>query len=233
MTPALVLALLASCAQSVAPETMLALVSAESGYDEVAIHDDTAARSFHPMNLTDAIGQAHALLATGHVIGIGLGQISSRNLAWLGLTLDQAFDPCANLGASARVLTENYANAAQTAGEGQAALRIALSKYNTGSAERGVTNGYVARVIAERSKQAGAYVPALDPASTPAAGKRPDETPAARWDVFGDLSSSDGDDRAGQADGVISARNDLDGANPPISDDRRQGAGRAPGGEGR
>jgi type IV secretion system protein VirB1 len=56
------------------------------------------------------------------------------------------FDPCTNVAALARVLTSNY-NAVKAGRDPQAALRVALSMYNTGSQTRGFRNGYVAKVI--------------------------------------------------------------------------------------
>ena len=43
------------------------------------------------------------------------------------------------------ILTADYAEAARRQGEGQPALRAALSAYNTGDFSRGFRNGYVAR----------------------------------------------------------------------------------------
>lgn len=67
-------------------------------------------------------------------------------MRWLGLTWETVFDPCTNVAALGRVLTTNY-NAAKAGREPQAALRVALSMYNTGSQTRGFRNGYVAKVI--------------------------------------------------------------------------------------
>ena len=58
-------------------------------------------------------------------------QINSRNFEWLGLSLQDAFDPCASVRAGATVLTQ-------------------LSRYNTGSPRAGFSNGYVARVLASK-----------------------------------------------------------------------------------
>src|SRR3546814_7137337 len=82
----------------------------------------------------------------GYSVDLGLGQINSRNMRWLGLTLETVFDPCKNIEALGRVLTQNYIKA--IAGrDPQTALRIALSLYNTGSSSRGFRNGYVAKVV--------------------------------------------------------------------------------------
>jgi type IV secretion system protein VirB1 len=82
----------------------------------------------------------------GYSVDLGLGQINSRNMRWLGLTWDTVFDPCTNVAALARVLTTNY-NSAKIGRDPQTALRVALSMYNTGSQTRGFRNGYVAKVL--------------------------------------------------------------------------------------
>jgi type IV secretion system protein VirB1 len=90
------------------------------------------------------------LIDAGLSIDMGLGQINSRNLSWLGLTLESVFDPCRNLQAMQAVLLSGYEKAAKTHGPGQQALVAALSAYNTGHPERGVRNGYVASVFRTR-----------------------------------------------------------------------------------
>jgi type IV secretion system protein VirB1 len=90
------------------------------------------------------------LMDAGLSIDMGLGQINSRNLSWLGLTLESVFDPCRNLQAMQAVLLKGYEKAAKTHGPGQQALVAALSAYNTGHPERGVRNGYVASVFQTR-----------------------------------------------------------------------------------
>lgn len=41
-------------------------------------------------------------------VDVGLAQINSSNFAWLGLTMETAFDPCRNLAAGAAVLLARY-----------------------------------------------------------------------------------------------------------------------------
>jgi type IV secretion system protein VirB1 len=93
------------------------------------------------------VATAQILMNAGLSIDMGLGQINSRNLSWLGLTLETVFDPCLNLRAMQAVLIDGYERAAKTHGPGQQALVAALSTYNTGHPERGVRNGYVASVF--------------------------------------------------------------------------------------
>lgn len=83
---------------------------------------------------------------SGYSVDLGLGQINSRNMRWLGLTWDTVFDPCTNIAALGAVLTSNY-RSAKSGRDPQTALRVALSMYNTGSQTRGFRNGYVAKVV--------------------------------------------------------------------------------------
>jgi len=125
---------------------MSAVVSVESGGNWLAIHDNSAERSFSPPNVETAIAWTDQLLTAGHSIDIGLSQINSMNLAMLRLSVRDAFDPCINLHAGARILGADYANASQRFGEGQSALRRALGAYNSGSLYAG--QSYVDRILA-------------------------------------------------------------------------------------
>ncbi len=167
------------CAPDVHPATLAAVVSAESGFNPLAIGvNGPDAPRVRASTLAEAIEAAEKLLEDGRSIDLGLGQINSANLTRLGLTVRSAFDPCENLRAAAVVLVENFDRHRAKAADEQAALTAALSTYNTGSPTRGVSNGYVARV---REKADAYRVPALAEAlpSGPAAA------PIPSWDVFG------------------------------------------------
>lgn len=188
------LALVAQCSPSVAPETMLSVVQVESGFDPLVIGVNGSSRTtLSPTSVSDAVAKASSLIASGRNIDLGLAQINSRNLGWLGLSVADAFDPCRNLEAAARVLEKGY-SAEDAARLGvQPALRAALSRYNSGSPTRGVENGYVARVTGA----AAAVVPSIQVASTARPGR---STPATdtnasdhsppSWDVFGGSASN-------------------------------------------
>jgi len=175
LDPQALVALAAQCAPAVAPATLLAVARAESGLDPLAIGVN-GAHGLRPRVSTaaEAAAAAKALVAAGRDIDLGLAQINVRNLARLGLTIEAAFDPCRNLAAAAQVLGEGYARGQARHGPGQAALRVALSIYNTGHAERGFANGYVARVT-------GQAVAAPLPSGLAASAEPP---PPAAWDVF-------------------------------------------------
>ena len=74
-------------------------------------------------------------------------QINSANLGALGMTTRTALDPCASLAGGAAVLQAAYAGG-KTSAEQQAALLMALSRYNTGSPFKGILNGYARKVVA-------------------------------------------------------------------------------------
>lgn len=150
------LALAAQCAPSVAPETLLSVAHTESRFDPLAIGVN-GGKNPPPMGTaTDAAQTARRYIAAGYSVDLGFAQINSANLGWLGLSVEDAFDPCRNLGAAARVLAANYMTASRRYG-GATALGVALSLYNTGNAQRGYRNGYVGRVY----RTAASLVPAI------------------------------------------------------------------------
>ncbi len=115
-------------------------------------------------------------------------QVNSANLPALGLTVASALDPCRSIAAGAAILAGDYAGGA-THAEQQTALRVAISRYNTGNAERGFLNGYVHRVELSNAR----VVPALDvaggdPGNTQPTGKASDPASSGAgspsWDVF-------------------------------------------------
>jgi type IV secretion system protein VirB1 len=185
---ALVLALSQSCAPSVAPQTLAAIAHVESRFDPLAIGvNRNGARPGRARDGADAARTARVLLERGANLDLGLAQINSDNLAWLGLTVEDAFDPCLNLRAAATVLRAGYRPSGETPEHRQAALRVALSRYNTGDARRGFRNGYVAKVeqAAITLNLAEALLPPADPPPglVPAAPETLSPPPPP-WDVF-------------------------------------------------
>ncbi|MBW8294521.1 lytic transglycosylase domain-containing protein [Sphingopyxis sp.] len=140
------LALASQCAPSVAPETVLAIIQTESSGEQFALNVNGGRQPARQRNAVDAATTARRYVAAGYSVDLGLGQINSRNMRWLGLTWETVFDPCTNVAALARVLTTNY-NSVKAGRDPQTALRVALSMYNTGSQTRGFRNGYVAKVV--------------------------------------------------------------------------------------
>ncbi|MBA4040435.1 MAG: hypothetical protein C0474_01255 [Sphingobium sp.] len=198
---AAILALASQCAPSVAPETVLAIVQTESSGDPFALNVNGGRQPARQNNTADAAATAQLFVAAGYSVDLGLGQINSRNMRWLGLTWETVFDPCTNVAALARVLTTNY-NAVRAGRDPQTALRVALSMYNTGSQTRGFRNGYVAKVIGNASV---AVAPKFYASSSPVAAvsaptngdlrgqlalenaapmARPRPAPPPKWNVF-------------------------------------------------
>jgi len=177
-----ILSLSLVCAPGVAPETLAAIAWTESRFDPLAIGVNRGPRpGRRARNAADAARIARGLLARGANLDLGMAQINSANLPWLGLSVEEVFDPCRNLAAASRVLRAGYRLAP---GETpQASLRRALSRYNTGHPERGFANGYVARVEAA-ARRLGLTSPAVAPlpARTPATPVEPVDP--AGWDVF-------------------------------------------------
>lgn len=167
---AALLSLSQQCAPSIAPATMLSVVKVESGFNPLAINVNGAADPPPPKDRSEAIRMAEGLIRQGHSVDLGLGQINSRNLGWLGLSVAEAFDPCRNLAAAAKVLEQGFVGAARSAPQ-QQALRMAFSAYNTGDYARGFRNGYVAKVEAA----AAGLALDLDGASSPTPRPSPAE----------------------------------------------------------
>lgn len=139
-------AALLACAINVSPVTLEAIVRVESGGNPIALNvNRLVGRQPRASSAAEAAQLARSYIDQGYNVDLGLAQINSRNLPRLGLTVEQVLDPCTNIAAGGRILTANYADAVRRWGEGQDALRAALSAYNTGNFSSGFRNGYVAK----------------------------------------------------------------------------------------
>ncbi len=123
------LALLQKCAPEVAPVTMAAIVQGESGGDAYAINDNTSGLHYFPETRSQAVAIARTLIAAGHKIDMGLGQVDSENLGWLHMGIRQTFNACDNLNAAQRILVEAYH---QAGANGAQSLPGAFEAYNSG-----------------------------------------------------------------------------------------------------
>ncbi|MCA8270714.1 lytic transglycosylase domain-containing protein [Burkholderia vietnamiensis] len=161
-------AIMATCAPNVHPTTMAALVQTESKGNPYSLSDSgleglpwserkKTIRSLSPSSAEDAEKIAADLIARGHIVDIGLTQVSSRNLARLRLSVREVLDPCTNVRAGGQILSAFYRDALPKYRDSNAALLAALSAYNTGNFSNGLSNGYVDRVLAA----GGMRVPAL------------------------------------------------------------------------
>lgn len=154
-----IVSLALSNAPQVAPETLVAFAQAESRLSPLAIHDNATGRSYAPAAVSEAVRLATRLLADGSTVDLGLMQINSQNLSDTGLTVETAFYPAESIRAGDFILVEAYRLC-----DGQPKrLRCMASRYNTGSSQRGIRNGYADRVW----NAAEMIVPAIKQAPPP------------------------------------------------------------------
>jgi type IV secretion system protein VirB1 len=165
---AAIMMLASQCAPSVAPQTVAAIVRTESRGHQFALNVNGGKQPAAQSNAADAAATARRYINAGYSVDLGLGQINSRNLRGLGLTLETIFEPCTNVAALGTILSANY-KSVRPGRHPQEALRMALSMYNTGSSSRGFANGYVGKVVASAGYVPGFTPPAFTPAITSAA----------------------------------------------------------------
>lgn len=151
MDASTLLPLLLACAPQVDAGTAHALITVESGGNRHAIGVVGGMLDRQPRNQPEALATARSLLSAGWNFSAGLAQINVRNFHRLGLTVESAFEPCANLAAMQAVLSECYDRAGAAGrndvpAQAQGALRRALSCYYSGNFTTGFSHGYVHRV---------------------------------------------------------------------------------------
>jgi type IV secretion system protein VirB1 len=142
------LALAHSCAPNVGEVTMASIIQVETGGNPLALrinHAEPPKDIAPPGSNAAAAALAREWIAAGYNIDLGIAQVNSNNLAWLGVSVEQMFDPCLNIQAAAAVLSDAYRRAV-AAGKHEP-LQAALSAYNTGDFSRGIQNGYVSKVL--------------------------------------------------------------------------------------
>ena len=139
-----ILALVHQCAPGIAPEALLSIVSVESTFDPLAINVNHVGR-LHAGTADAAVAIATRWITAGYSVDLGLAQVNSNNLGWTGLSIADAFAPCANLAAAEKILTLSYARASREA-QGLDAISRTFSLYNSGNTRTGFRNNYVARV---------------------------------------------------------------------------------------
>jgi len=150
MDASVFLTLALACAPQVHADTARALVSVESAFNPWAIGVVGGALDRQPRHRAEALATAKALQAGGWNFSVGLGQINLGNFQRLGLTVESAFEPCANLAAMQTVLAECFDRASGNASKpvDQVSLRQALSCYYSGNFATGFRHGYVRKVVA-------------------------------------------------------------------------------------
>lgn len=185
-------ALIAQCAPTVHPETMAAVISAESRGHQFAIADagpvklpwsqrKHLVRSLFPGSMQEAVTTAQDLIAKGHTVSLGVAQVNDRNLKGMGVTIADMFDPCTNVAVGGKILTNFYERAVKKFGNGPTALQAALSAYNSGDWTRGARDGYVNLVYQQLGKPLKIRQERIVPRLTAAAGEataQPAKSPA-------------------------------------------------------
>jgi type IV secretion system protein VirB1 len=146
--------LIAACAPLIHPATAAALVRVESGFSPYAIGVVDGLLAYPPRSRVEAIATAAALQRGGWNFSVGLAQINVHRWSSVGLTLQTAFNPCANLRAMQAILLECFARARLARARDQDALGAALSCYTSGDFETGFRQGYVRKVV-EAARKAG------------------------------------------------------------------------------
>ena len=147
------LALLQACAPEVAPVTMAAIIGTESsGWPWTININGLPGGSMRFSTKQAAIAAATRYILMGYKVDMGIAQVDSENLSWLGLSVQQAFNPCSNLKAAQKILIGAYR---QAGANGTQSLDGAFQAYNSGNTSG---DGRYAKVV---YRQAGVEVPAI------------------------------------------------------------------------
>jgi type IV secretion system protein VirB1 len=149
------------CAPMAPLTTLAAIIRAESSGNPNAVQIDfpnavlrrwrlpagTLRLRRQPKNAEEA-GQWIAYL-NEHLISldVGLMQVSTDEAMRRRISPLALLDPCANIRTGWSILEDDYQIEVNRYGPGQIALQHALSRYNTGDTNRGIDNGYLARVM--------------------------------------------------------------------------------------
>lgn len=177
------------CAPSVSPDTLNPLIQTESGGNPYAVANVTDKTSRFFSKKETAIMYVDKLEKEGKNYSAGLMQINSANFSAYHLDNDSVFDPCTNINAGARILSENYHK--QKEGDEQLNLRQSLSLYYSGNTKTGFkkekkfnNTSYI-----ERVEQKAYAVPALKPSGPQTDETKTNPLTTESWDVFGDFKN--------------------------------------------
>jgi len=161
-----VAALQSRCLPTVPLTTLNAIIRVESGGNPNAMQIDfpkTLLKQWHlpegtlrlkrqPATQREALEWLDYFERRGIFVDLGLMQVSTAEARHRGIMAESLprllFDPCFNLKVGWQILQDGYNIETKTYGVGQDALQHAISRYNTGDTQRGIDNGYLARVMA-------------------------------------------------------------------------------------
>lgn len=110
MDPVAFLALAERCAPGHDPKPLAAIVRQASEYDPLSLQFDGGPGGTMKLMASDrpeAIQLASELVIAGHSVRVGLAGLDTRDLDRLGLSLSDAFEPCAHVQAAARLFAED------------------------------------------------------------------------------------------------------------------------------
>ncbi len=145
-------ALLEQCAPHVSPVLMQALVRTESAWQPFAIGMDRSQGTVsQPTTIKEAVATAIVLTAAGRKFSVGLAQIHVSYVSLYGMSWEQAFDACQNLGVGQKILWNFYHRASASGYSGMAAIWAALRGYNSGGVDRAISDDYANRIFAYMS----------------------------------------------------------------------------------
>jgi type IV secretion system protein VirB1 len=167
LTPVEFQAVVARCAPGAAFDTMLAVATTESALYINAISLNRPIQVAHrfgyshsrielsrqPKDKDEALRWLHWFAAHGYTVSVGLMQINIENGPRFGVRPEQLLEPCTNITIGATLLAQIYGGALAHSNTPDQAILDALSVYNSGSYERGYTNGYVASVLRNHARK--------------------------------------------------------------------------------
>ena len=161
LTPSAIWTLAARCAPSVPPRVLAGIAQTESAWHPYAIsinYPVSSARRagyrgklvliHQPKTKLEAIHWAEWYMKHGYTVSVGLVQVNVEMARKLNVPPMALFEPCINLAAGAKILSEDYA-AAMRDGAG---VMEAFSLYNSGSSSLGIANGYASSVMSNVSR---------------------------------------------------------------------------------
>ncbi|EDW8942689.1 lytic transglycosylase domain-containing protein [Salmonella enterica subsp. enterica] len=188
------------CAPAVSPVTLNAIVQTESSGNPyiVANISDGVSQSFADKDA--AVAYLNALDKSGKRYSAGLMQIYSANFKALGLDTKTVFEPCENIKAGAKILTDSYLS--KKGGSEQDNLLQSLSEFYSGNTTKGFkkepqfnNTSYIERVtknayivpelrVSKNDEAKATKEPGIQENS-----KQGTVIYTQAWDVFGDYSN--------------------------------------------
>jgi type IV secretion system protein VirB1 len=149
------------CAPTAPLSTLAAIISAESGGNPNAIQIDfpkallrrwrlragTLRLQRQPKDAEEARQWIAYLNEHQISVDVGIMQVSTDEAMRRHISAAALLDSCTNIRTGWSILEDDYKVEVNHFGPGQIALQHALSRYNTGDTNRGIDNGYLARVM--------------------------------------------------------------------------------------